>query len=139
MEHLESQLTAADATLTDNVLDRIDGIVAPGTTINVADNGWTQPSISDPATPSPPRRPVPCRSHANWTPPGAISLGPNLAGDSAAFNARSSGCHAGSRWSPKPGVGNRVHCFRHRVLPGPGRRKRGGQARARQHRREDLS
>jgi aryl-alcohol dehydrogenase-like predicted oxidoreductase len=50
MEHLESQLTAADVTLTDDVLDRIDEIVAPGTTINVADNGWIQPSITDPAT-----------------------------------------------------------------------------------------
>ena len=48
MEHLESQVTAADITLSDDVLDRIDAIVAPGTTINVADNGWTQTSISDP-------------------------------------------------------------------------------------------
>ncbi len=45
MDHLESQLTAADITLSDEVLDRIDEIVAPGTTINVADNGWTQQSL----------------------------------------------------------------------------------------------
>ena len=45
MDHLESQLTAADIQLSDDVLDRIDEIVAPGTTINVADNGWTQPSL----------------------------------------------------------------------------------------------
>ncbi|HEY1713307.1 MAG TPA: aldo/keto reductase [Solirubrobacteraceae bacterium] len=45
MGHLESQLTAADMQLTDDVLDRVDEIVAPGTTINVADNGWTQPSL----------------------------------------------------------------------------------------------
>jgi aryl-alcohol dehydrogenase-like predicted oxidoreductase len=41
MEHLESQLTAADVELSDDVLDRIDQIVPPGTTINYADNGWT--------------------------------------------------------------------------------------------------
>jgi aryl-alcohol dehydrogenase-like predicted oxidoreductase len=41
MEHLESQLTAAEIVLGDDLLDRIDQIVAPGTTINYADNGWT--------------------------------------------------------------------------------------------------
>ncbi|MGB0096590.1 MAG: aldo/keto reductase [Solirubrobacteraceae bacterium] len=41
MEHLESQLAAADVELSDDVLDRIDQIVPPGTTINYADNGWT--------------------------------------------------------------------------------------------------
>jgi len=46
MAHLESQLAAADIVLTAAVLDRIDEIVAPGTTINVADNGWTQPSLT---------------------------------------------------------------------------------------------
>jgi aryl-alcohol dehydrogenase-like predicted oxidoreductase len=45
MEHLESQLTAADLTLTDEVLDRIDEINPPGVTINHADNGWTQPAL----------------------------------------------------------------------------------------------
>src|SRR5215207_1620761 len=34
MEHLETQLAAADVVLTDDVLDRIDEIVPPGTTIN---------------------------------------------------------------------------------------------------------
>jgi len=48
MGHLESQLTAAEIELTGDWLDRIDQIVAPGTTINVADNGWTQLSL-DPA------------------------------------------------------------------------------------------
>ncbi|MGO9977425.1 MAG: aldo/keto reductase [Solirubrobacteraceae bacterium] len=46
MEHLESQLTAADVTLPDDVLDRIDEIVPPGVTINHADNGWTQPALA---------------------------------------------------------------------------------------------
>jgi aryl-alcohol dehydrogenase-like predicted oxidoreductase len=41
MEHLESQLTGADVELSDDVLDRIDQIVPPRTTINYADNGWT--------------------------------------------------------------------------------------------------
>jgi aryl-alcohol dehydrogenase-like predicted oxidoreductase len=45
MDHLESQLTAADVTLTDDVLDRIDEINPPGVTINHEDNGWTQPAL----------------------------------------------------------------------------------------------
>jgi aryl-alcohol dehydrogenase-like predicted oxidoreductase len=46
MDHLQSQLPAADIELSDEVLDRIDEIVAPATTLNVADNGWTQPSLT---------------------------------------------------------------------------------------------
>lgn len=45
MEHLESQLTAADIELSEDVLDQIDKIVPPGLTINPADNGWTSPSL----------------------------------------------------------------------------------------------
>ena len=45
MEHLESQLVAADVTLTDDVLDRIDEIVPPGLTINPAENGWVSPAL----------------------------------------------------------------------------------------------
>jgi aryl-alcohol dehydrogenase-like predicted oxidoreductase len=45
MEHLESQLGTADIVLSDEVLDRIDAINPPAVTINVADNGWTQPSL----------------------------------------------------------------------------------------------
>ena len=59
MDHLESQLTAADIELSDDVLDRIDEIVSPGTTINVADNGWTQTSITDTATRRRYERPTP--------------------------------------------------------------------------------
>jgi aryl-alcohol dehydrogenase-like predicted oxidoreductase len=40
MDHLESQLTAVDVHLTDDLLDRIDEIVPPGTTINPSDDGW---------------------------------------------------------------------------------------------------
>ena len=43
MDHLESQLAAADVTLTDDILDRIDQIVAPGVTLNPVDNGWVNP------------------------------------------------------------------------------------------------
>jgi aryl-alcohol dehydrogenase-like predicted oxidoreductase len=45
MEHLESQLTAAEVTLSNDVLDGIDRINPPGVTINHADNGWTQPAL----------------------------------------------------------------------------------------------
>jgi len=45
MEHLESQLAAADIELPDDVLDRIDEIVPPGTTINPADSGWVSPAL----------------------------------------------------------------------------------------------
>jgi aryl-alcohol dehydrogenase-like predicted oxidoreductase len=43
-EHLESQLATADVELSDDVLDRIDEIVPPGTTINPADGGWVSPA-----------------------------------------------------------------------------------------------
>jgi aryl-alcohol dehydrogenase-like predicted oxidoreductase len=45
MEHLESQLAAADVVLDAALLDRIDEIVPPGTTINPADAGWTNPAL----------------------------------------------------------------------------------------------
>jgi aryl-alcohol dehydrogenase-like predicted oxidoreductase len=45
MEHLESQLAAAQVALSEEVLDRIDEINPPGVTINPADNGWTQPAL----------------------------------------------------------------------------------------------
>ena len=43
MEHLEDQLAAADLRLDDDVLDAIDQIVPPGTTLNAADAGWQPP------------------------------------------------------------------------------------------------
>jgi aryl-alcohol dehydrogenase-like predicted oxidoreductase len=45
MDHLQSQLSAADVRFSDEVLDRIDEINPPGVTINHADNGWTQPAL----------------------------------------------------------------------------------------------
>ncbi|MCW3820086.1 aldo/keto reductase [Micromonospora sp. DR5-3] len=47
--HLESQLGAAKVTLSRDVLDRIDAIVPPGTTLNPADAGYQPPSLADPA------------------------------------------------------------------------------------------
>jgi aryl-alcohol dehydrogenase-like predicted oxidoreductase len=46
MEQLESQLGGAEVPLDDTMLDRIDEIVAPGTTINPADAGWTNPALA---------------------------------------------------------------------------------------------
>jgi aryl-alcohol dehydrogenase-like predicted oxidoreductase len=45
MEHLESQLGAADVVLSDDVLDRIDEIVPPGTNVSWRDTGWDNPSL----------------------------------------------------------------------------------------------
>jgi aryl-alcohol dehydrogenase-like predicted oxidoreductase len=46
MEQLESQLGATDVELDDALLDRIDEIVPPGTTINPADAGWRNPALA---------------------------------------------------------------------------------------------
>ena len=48
MDHLESQLGAAEVHLSDDVLDRIDEIVPPGTNINPADTGYDPPWLADP-------------------------------------------------------------------------------------------
>jgi aryl-alcohol dehydrogenase-like predicted oxidoreductase len=45
MDHLESQLAAADVVLSEEMLNRIDEIVPPGVTINPAENGWVSPSL----------------------------------------------------------------------------------------------
>ena len=45
MEQLESQLPAADVVLDDAVLDRIDQIVPPGTTVNPSDNSFQNPAL----------------------------------------------------------------------------------------------
>jgi len=46
MEQLESQLPAGDVTLADDVLDRIDEIVPPGTNVNDQDAGWQNPALA---------------------------------------------------------------------------------------------
>jgi len=45
MEQLEGQLAAADVTLSQDVLDRIDEIVPPGTTVNPVDNSFANPAL----------------------------------------------------------------------------------------------
>jgi aryl-alcohol dehydrogenase-like predicted oxidoreductase len=45
MEHLESQLPAADVRLSSEALDRIDEIVPPGVNVNPADGGWSNPAL----------------------------------------------------------------------------------------------
>ncbi len=45
MEHLESQCSAADVTLSDDVLHRIDEIVPPGVNLNHEDAGWQNPAL----------------------------------------------------------------------------------------------
>ena len=49
MEHLTSQVGAVDLVLTDDVLDRIDEIVPPGTNFSSADAGYVPPSLTDAA------------------------------------------------------------------------------------------
>ena len=46
MEQLDGQLAAADVTLDAAVLDRIDEIVAPGTTVNPVDNSFDNPALA---------------------------------------------------------------------------------------------
>jgi aryl-alcohol dehydrogenase-like predicted oxidoreductase len=46
MEHLESQLSAADVTLSDELLDRIDEVVPPGINLNPGDGGWQNPALA---------------------------------------------------------------------------------------------
>ncbi|HZE02654.1 MAG TPA: aldo/keto reductase [Pseudonocardiaceae bacterium] len=48
MQHLESQLGAVDLTLSTDVLDRIDEIVAPGVTVSRPDAGYLPPALSVP-------------------------------------------------------------------------------------------
>jgi hypothetical protein len=50
MEHLESQLGAADVVLSPDILDKIDEIVPPGINLNPADRGYLPPSLTDPST-----------------------------------------------------------------------------------------
>ncbi len=49
MDHLESYLAADGVKLSSDVLDRIDEIVPPAHTVNIADNMWRTPSL-DPAS-----------------------------------------------------------------------------------------
>jgi len=48
MEQLESQIGAAEITLSNDILDRIDKIVSPGVTLNRDDSGYLPPTLRDP-------------------------------------------------------------------------------------------
>ena len=48
MEQLESQLGAADVTLSSDILDRIDKIVPAGATLNRDDSGYIPPALREP-------------------------------------------------------------------------------------------
>jgi aryl-alcohol dehydrogenase-like predicted oxidoreductase len=48
IEHLESQLAAADTTLSADVLDAIDAIVAPGVDLAGQEKNAVMPALTDP-------------------------------------------------------------------------------------------
>ena len=47
-EHLEGQLGAVDVSLSDELLDAVDAVVAPGTNFSYFDAGYAPPSIASP-------------------------------------------------------------------------------------------
>jgi len=48
LDHLKSQIGAADVTLSAEILDKIDDIVPPGSTITRTDQGYLPPSLTNP-------------------------------------------------------------------------------------------
>ena len=48
LDHLKSQLGATEVTLSVDILDKIDEIVPPGSTVSRADQGYQPPSLTDP-------------------------------------------------------------------------------------------
>jgi aryl-alcohol dehydrogenase (NADP+) len=61
MDHLDALLTGLDVTLTDEILDRIDEIVPPGTDIGTLDQVYQPPALTDPGQR---RRPLTARAAA---------------------------------------------------------------------------
>jgi aryl-alcohol dehydrogenase (NADP+) len=61
MDHLDDLLAGVDVTLTDDVLDRIDEIVPPGTDVGTLDQAYQPPAV---ANPSLRRRPAGVRAAA---------------------------------------------------------------------------
>jgi hypothetical protein len=49
MEQLDDLLAAADATLTDDLLDQIDEIVPPGTDVGTLDQAYLPPALLEPS------------------------------------------------------------------------------------------
>jgi aryl-alcohol dehydrogenase-like predicted oxidoreductase len=62
MEQLHTQLAAADVMLSDDILDRVDEIVPPGTTVNPADSSFQNPALEPQAR----RRPAPGGRRVTW-------------------------------------------------------------------------
>jgi aryl-alcohol dehydrogenase-like predicted oxidoreductase len=48
LEHLQSQIAAADTVLSGDILDAIDAIVAPGTDLAADEKSDTPPALLDP-------------------------------------------------------------------------------------------
>jgi aryl-alcohol dehydrogenase (NADP+) len=48
MDHLDGLLAGLDVVLTDDVLDRIDEIVPPGTDVGALDQAYQPPALEDP-------------------------------------------------------------------------------------------
>jgi aryl-alcohol dehydrogenase-like predicted oxidoreductase len=61
MDHLDGLLAGLDVTLTDDILDRIDEIVPPGTDVGILDQAYQPPAL---ASPGPRRRPLAGRAAA---------------------------------------------------------------------------
>ncbi|MFC0109735.1 aldo/keto reductase [Kibdelosporangium aridum] len=61
MDHLDSLLTGLDVTLTDDIFDRIDEIVPPGTDIGILDQAYQPPALENPDLR---RRPLTARAAA---------------------------------------------------------------------------
>ena len=49
MEQLDDLLAGADVTLTDEILDRIDEIVPPGTDVGTPDQAYLPPALQRPS------------------------------------------------------------------------------------------
>jgi aryl-alcohol dehydrogenase-like predicted oxidoreductase len=61
MDHLEGLLNGLDVTLTDDILDRIDEIVPPGTDVGTLDQAYQPPALANPGMR---RRPLAARAAA---------------------------------------------------------------------------
>ncbi len=61
MDHLDALLSGLQVTLTDDILDRIDEIVPPGTDIGTLDQAYQPPALT---TPTQRRRPASTRPAA---------------------------------------------------------------------------
>ena len=72
MEQLDDLLASVDVTLTDDILDRIDEIVPPGTDVGTLDIGLPAPGPPAPGPAPPPRQRA--RRRLTW-PPHRLSAG----------------------------------------------------------------